>query len=270
MRIVRESLVILLAFMLSFGLYAQVSNINVWNGKKAAVCLTYDDGLDIDLDNVVPILDSLGFRGTFYIPGNSECLSKRLTEWKAIAVKGQELGNHTLFHACEGNRPGREWVKPDYDLSSYTLIRIVDEILLGNTLLSAIDGKVQRTFAYACGDNQVAGSVFMDQMKDKFVAARGVKPQMYNKIADIDIFNVGCYMLNGQTGNELIRMVKDAMESNSLIVLLFHGVGGGHNINVSMDAHRKLLVYLKQNEKDVWIAPFIDIMSYVKVYNKEK
>lgn len=249
-----------LAFAASIGLFAQD---NAWNGKKAAVCLTYDDGLDIDLDNVVPVLDSLGLKGTFYVPGNSESLAKRLPEWKTIAAKGYEIGNHTLFHACEGGKPGREWVSSDYDLSKYTLKRIVDEILVANTLFSAIDGKTQRTFAYACGDNKVAGSDFMAQMKDKFVAARGVQPMMY-KMKDIDLYNVGCYMISNSSGDELIGMVKKAMESNSLIVFLFHGVGGGHNINVSLEAHRKLVRFLKQNEKDVWVAPFIDVMSYVK------
>ena len=261
--------VVCLSLSWSFSIFGQDNNSTVWNGKKSAVCLTYDDGLDIDLDNVAPVLDSLGLKGTFYIPGNSESLSKRMNEWKTLSVKGHELGNHTLFHACEGNRAGREWVQPDYDLSKYTLKRIVDEILLGNTLLSAIDGKEKRTFAYACGDNTIAGTVFMNQMKDKFLAARGVQPQMY-KISDIDVYNVGCYMINGQTGDELISMAKKAMESNSLIVFLFHGVGGGHNINVSVEAHQKLLCFLKQNEKNTWVAPFIDIMGYVKGHNQGK
>lgn len=257
-------LMVALAVAGCFGLFAQE---NAWNGRQSAVCLTYDDGLDIDLDNVAPVLDSLGLKGTFYIPGNSESLAKRLPEWKDLALKGHEIGNHTLFHACEGGRPGREFVSSDYDLTKYTLKRIVDEILLANTLFSAIDNKTQRTFAYACGDNKVVGSDFMAQMKDKFVAARGVQPMMY-KVNDVDIYNVGSYMVNGQSGDELIAMAKKAMESHSLIVFLFHGVGGGHNINVSLEAHRKLVYFLKQNEKNVWVAPFIDVMSFVKMNKK--
>lgn len=260
----KVALMLAMTIVAGWGLFAQD---NDWKGKKSAVCLTYDDGLDVDLDNVVPVLDSLGFKGTFYIPGNSESLSRRLPEWKNIAAKGHEIGNHTLFHACEGGKPGREWVSPDYDLSKYTLKRIVDEILLANTLFSAMDGKTQRTFAYACGDDKVAGSEFMAQMKDKFVAARGVQPMMY-KMKDIDPYNVGSYMIIDKSGDELISLAKKAMESNSLIVFLFHGVGGGHNLNVSLDAHRKLLYFLKQNEKDVWVAPFIDVVGYAKNQTK--
>jgi sialate O-acetylesterase len=262
-------LAVIVTIILSSSVFAQDNHNAVWNHKGCAVCLTYDDGLDIDLDNVVPILDSLGFKGTFFLPGNSESLRKRLNEWRAIAAKGHELGNHSMFHACEGNLPGREWVKPDYDLSKYSVQRIIDEVLITNTLLYAIDGKVKRTYAYPCGDTIVGGVDYMDKMKDVFVAARGVKFQLH-KINDINLYNVDCFGVNGQSGEELIDLVKKAEETNSLLVFLFHGVGGGHNINVSLEAHRQLLVYLKQHEKDIWVAPFIDVMEYVKSYNKEK
>jgi peptidoglycan/xylan/chitin deacetylase (PgdA/CDA1 family) len=38
-----------------------------WNNKQAAVVLTYDDGLNINLTNVIPALDKVGLKGTFYI-----------------------------------------------------------------------------------------------------------------------------------------------------------------------------------------------------------
>ena len=265
----RTIMVLLVVFLSCSLLQAQVDNKAVWNNKKAAVCLTYDDGLDIDLDNVMPALDSLGLKGTFYIPGNSASLSVRINDWRALAAKGHEIGNHTLFHACEGGKPGREWVNPNYDLTKYTMKRIVDEILLGNTLFSAIDGKNQRTFAYACGDSKVEGSEFMEKMKNNFVAARSTVSKMY-KISEIDVYNVGSFMMINNSGDDMINLVKKAMESNSLIVFLFHGVGGGHNLNVSLEAHRKLLVFLKQNEKDIWVAPFIDVMKFVKDHNKTK
>ena len=57
----------------------------VWNNKECAVVLTYDDAIDIDLDNVVPALDSLGLKGTFYLIGSSPVINKRLNEWRGIA-----------------------------------------------------------------------------------------------------------------------------------------------------------------------------------------
>jgi sialate O-acetylesterase len=249
-----------LTLILGLDLFAQ--NNRVWNNRKYAICLTYDDGLDIDLDNVIPVLDSLGLKATFYVPGSSQSLARRLGEWRAAAKEGHELGNHTSFHPCEGQRTGREWVSPDYDLLKYSMQRIVDEIRLSNTLLKAIDGKTKRTFAYTCGDEKIGDSSFMDRLKGDFIAARGVTGEML-KINEINIYRIGSYMIMDNSGDELIDMVKKNMENNTLLVFLFHGVGGGHNINVSLAAHRQLLYFLKQNEKDIWTAPLIEISEYI-------
>jgi hypothetical protein len=58
------------------------------------------------------------------------------------------------------------------------------------------------------------------------------------------------------------------METNSLLVILFHGVGGGNSLNVSLPAHREFLQYLKKNEKDIWIAPMIEVADFVAKYQK--
>src|SRR5438132_8379481 len=99
----------------------------LWHNKKCAVSLTYDDALNVDLDNVVPALDSLGLKGTFYLSGYSGALNNRIDEWRAIAKNGHELGNHTMYHPCAGG-PGRGFVTADYDLRNYTFHRLADEI----------------------------------------------------------------------------------------------------------------------------------------------
>ncbi len=60
----------------------------IWNNKQCAVVLTYDDAIDIDIDNVAPALDSLNLKGTFYLIGSSPVIEKRLPEWRKIAAKG--------------------------------------------------------------------------------------------------------------------------------------------------------------------------------------
>ncbi len=44
-------------------------------------------------------LDSAGFKGTFYVIGESEVLSNRLPEGRNASANGHELGNHTFTHA---------------------------------------------------------------------------------------------------------------------------------------------------------------------------
>lgn len=236
----------------------------VWKGKKCAVVLTYDDALNVHLDNAIPLLDSLGFKGTFYLSGYFPGFKNRIEDWRRAAAKGHELANHTLFHPCIGNRPGREWVKPDQAMEKYTLERMRDEMRMTNVLLKTLDGKSKRTFAYPCGDTRIGDSLYIKGMKDEFVASRGTKAESL-KIKEIDLDEIGCYGVNGNTGEELIRQVKKGMEQNSLVVFLFHGVGGEHGLNVSLRDHRVLLDFLKQNEKDLWVTTMLDAAEHVKI-----
>jgi len=239
-----------------------------WHGKKCAVVITYDDAIDQHLDNAIPVLDSLGLKATFYLTAFSTSMQSRLADWKKLAVTGHELGNHTLYHPCIGGK-GREWVKPEYDMNNYTVKRMVDETRMTNLFLQALDGKTKRTFAFTCGDMKIGDSSFINAMKNDFVAARAVRAQMH-KINEIDLLNVDCYMVNGETSAQMIEWTKKAIETNSLLVILFHGVGGGNALNVSLPAHREFLQYLKQNEKDIWIAPMLEVAEYVKKWQANK
>ena len=259
----RIYIIALLSIIALSNIYGQ--STNPWQGKKAAVVITYDDAIDEHLDNAIPLLDSLGLKGTFYITGFSASMQSRLNDWKKIAVNGHELGNHTMYHPCIGGTPGREWVKPDRDLSKYTIQRMLDETRATNLLLQAMDGKTKRTFAFTCGDTKIGDSSFVPLLKKDFVAMRSVRNQMHH-MNEIDLSDVDCYLVNGETGDQLIDWVKKATQTNSLLVILFHGVGGGNSLNVSLPAHRQFLQYLKQHEKDIWIAPMIEVAEYIKAF----
>lgn len=255
-------------FILHFTFYvssAQTSSI--WNGKSCAVVLTYDDGLNVDLNNAIPALDSVGLKGTFYICDYFNGLNAQIPKWRKAAKEGHELANHTIWHACEGGRTGREFVK-DYDLRFYTVKRMDDEIRAMNNILKAIDGKDKRTFAYPCGDTKIHDTSYIEPLKNEFVAARGVKPEML-PIDKINLYNIGCYMINGQTGDQLIALVKQAMATHTLLVFLFHGVGGEHALNVSLPAHTQLLRFLKANQKNIWTAPMIDVAEFISNYQSQ-
>ena len=253
--------------LIVFTAHAQTSII--WNGKSCAIVLTYDDGLNVDLNNVIPALDSVGLKGTFYISDYFDGLKDQIFKWRKAAAEGHELGNHTVWHPCEGGRPGREFVKPDVDLNNYTVVRMVREIRTMNNILKAIDGKSERTFAYPCGDMKIHDTVYLDGLKTDFIAARGVTAEMQT-IDKVDLYNIGCYTINGQNGDELIDLVKQAMNTHTLLVFLFHGVGGEHNLNVSLEAHSSLLHFLQQKEKDIWVAPMIDVSKYIQQYQQKK
>jgi hypothetical protein len=65
--------------------------------------------------------------------------------------------------------------------------------------------------------------------------------------------------------------VKKAIETGSLLVILFHGVGGGNSLDVSLDDHRKFLEYLRQEQDKIWIAPMVTVASYLRdIQNSQK
>ena len=259
--------------LLLFSIYFLCTSVTAqvekpWNGKRAAVVLTYDDALNVHLDHAILALDSLKLKGTFYLSGQSGALDKRIPEWRKAAARGHELGNHTLFHPCAGG-PGRSWITSENDLRNYTVARMVNEMRLNNTLLKSIDGKSGRTFAYACGDMKIGDTIYIERMKGEFTGARGVRSEM-PPITRVDLLNIPSYMINGQSGEELIALVKEAIANGRLLVFLFHGVGGEHSLDVSLEAHSQLLHFLKKNEKDVWVAPMTEVATFIKKYNEKE
>jgi peptidoglycan-N-acetylglucosamine deacetylase len=236
-----------------------------WNHKSCAVVLTYDDAIDIDIDNVLPALDSLGFKGTFYIIGSSSVIANRMSAWRKAASEGHELGNHSMFHPCDGSKPGRGWISPENDLSKYTVPRAVAEIRQTNVLLNAIDGKTRRTFAYPCGDMTIHDTLFYSQLGNDFVAARGVRGFL-DTLGRVNLDNVDCFAMNGNTADQMINLVKQAMHTHTLLVFLFHGVGGGHNINVGLREHSELLHFIKDHQADIWVAPMVDVAEYIRAH----
>ena len=233
-----------------------------WKGEKhTAVCLSYDDAMDVHLDNAIPQLNRFGLKGTFYLTGSSLTLEKRLEEWREAAKNGHELGNHTIFHPCNGQSKQRDWVNEEQDLDFYSLDRFLDEVQVANTLLKAIDGKERRTFAYPCGDLVVEGENLMQHLPEYVRGARSTT-EVFQSQRDIDVYNLPAFSCTGKTAEEMIALVEEAKQKNSLLILLFHGVGGGY-LSVDYSEHEKLVKYLSENQEDIWVAPVIDVVGYL-------
>jgi sialate O-acetylesterase len=235
--------------------------IKLWHGKKAAVVLTYDDALDVHLDNVVPALDSLGFKGSFYLTADFPGSKNRIQDWRKAAANGHELANHTLFHPCDASKPGRSWVTPQNDLSKYTTDRIVKEIEMTNVFLESLDGKKERTFAYTCGDTETSEGSFVDKIKSQFVSMRGVRSNI-NKLETLDLTNLDCFAVDNSNADQLVTWAEKAKEEHGLMIVLFHGVGGGHSINTDRKKHNDFLNYLKNHPDDFWVTTLLEASKH--------
>jgi peptidoglycan/xylan/chitin deacetylase (PgdA/CDA1 family) len=232
-------------------------------GAKAAVSLAYDDAVPSQLDNAIPALNRYGLKGSFYLTLSSDTVSRRMSEWRAAAANGHELGNHTLFHQCSRRAPGREWVTPENDLDQISVAQLAAQIRVGNTLLHAIDGSSERSFTVPCGDLNAGGKPYLADIKSDFVAIKSgggaVIPDMYA----LDPHSVPVTVPADVSGRQLIEWVDAAAAQGTMINFTFHGIGGDH-LSVSNMAHEELLAYLAAHRDIFWTDTFITIMKHVK------
>lgn len=233
------------------------------DGARAAISLAYDDALDSQLDNAIPALNRHGLKGSFYMTLASDATRLRLDEWRLAAGQGHELGNHTLYHPCSASQPDREWVKPWHDLDQISLDELLEEIVLANTMLYAIDGRTERTFTTPCLDFYASGEYYIDAIRPLFVAAKaglgGVTPDMNT----LDPYLVSVVSPSNVSGDELIAIAREAAAKGTMANFTFHGVGGDH-LAVSVQAHEELLQFLAENGDVYWVDTFLNIMKYVK------
>lgn len=260
----RQISVILLAVISALALTTARADEFVWpNGAKAAVNLAYDDALASQLENVLPALNERGFRGSFYLPAGAPLVMERLEEWRAAARQGHELGNHSLFHQCNKQLPGRDWVEPHRDLSQIPPAAWAEQIALANDFLRLIDGEKQRTFTPPCGDLKVGDNDYLARVKSLFVASKAfgagaVTASMQN----VNPHQVTVTAPSGVTGDALIALVEEAARKGTMANFTFHGVGGDH-LSVSVEAHNALLDHLAAHPDRYWVDSFINIMNYV-------
>lgn len=237
----------------------------VWpHGARAAVSLAYDDAIDSQLDHAVPALDKYGLKASFYLTLSSPSLARRMPEWRALAKRGHELGNHTLFHQCLRSPPGREWVTPERELEQTTAAQMIEQVRVGNTMLHSIDGKSERTFTVPCGDRLAAGKDYVQGLHDHFLAIKSGDGGVVTDMHDLDVYAVGVTAPSDVTGAQLIALVEQARARGTMINFTFHGIGGDY-LSVASPAHEQLLAWLAAHRDEVWTDTFLNLMRYVKV-----
>jgi peptidoglycan/xylan/chitin deacetylase (PgdA/CDA1 family) len=266
MRYLCLSLLSLLTFV--EGIQAQI----LWpKNKKAAVVLTYDDGLPSQIQYVIPQLEKANLKATFYLMGKM-LKDTDIPVWREVSRKGHELGNHSVYHPCWA-KPGAKKSEPCHALQCYSLKEMLLEIELMNAFLHAIDGKTKRSYAYPCGKN-VVGEEEIDYAKPMLEkglvkSARSVYGGVVNKVEDIRMEMAPVVVVNNKMkAEELIPYVKEAIDKQGLCVFLFHGVGDNFHYTIGKEEHQKLIDFLVKHKKELWVDTFLDVMSHVAKLKK--
>ncbi len=240
--------------------------------KRAIICLTYDDGMETQLSNVIPQLDSLGLKATFFLNSIQGATAtdiigqapEAVLGWSNAAKNGHELANHTLFHPCP-EKLG--WAK-EVAIDGYTIDKIIKEISTENSILSLLDSKRKiRSFAFPCNNFLINGIDYSKIIKDrklvKFGRAGGDSNSVIKDFKHLNTMQVpSWHVWTGTTLKELIAFAEKVKKVGGMGVYQFHGVGG-QIFSISSETHKAFLEYLMLHHADYWVTTFSEAMEFV-------
>ncbi len=219
-----------------------------WNGYKAAISLTYDDGDPIHLELVAPEMAKRHLRGTFFlITGKLDPLVVK--EWKKLLVDGQEIGNHTVTHR---------------HVADLTPADEQNEVARAKSTLERDFGVPVLTFAYPFGEESPG---LLKWVEAEDFMARGVGGASYDMTPDTepDWYNIPCQAtMTAYAFDTYKNWMDQDLAAGAWAVFVIHGVEGtpwGWQ-PIPKATFLKILDYLVQNQKDIWIAPFSEVGAY--------
>jgi peptidoglycan/xylan/chitin deacetylase (PgdA/CDA1 family) len=232
--------------------------------RASAISLTFDDGINTDLDYAGPILKKHHLTGTFFVTTAMGPWQKRTAEWKHLAMDGNELANHTVHHPC---------LLPQITPHSqdYTPEMMEREIAEATHELAAVVGSARGlTFAYPCGnmsfgepaDEVKNAARYIRYVSENSFAARGVGvgPANPDELNVLDVNDLGPTADKGFI--DLLKLAQPAFESHNWGIYCFHGVGGDW-LSITPEALDELAAYLARHA-DVWTATFGDVVRYIQ------
>lgn len=255
-----QFLTVILIVLLTQNLHSQIKK---WkNNAKAVICLTYDDGMETHLSNAIPQLNDVGLKGTFFI--NTVSGQSAVVGWYEAAKSGHELANHSVFHPCPSAMGWNKFISTE----NYTIKRMLDEIKITDGILRQLDpDKTFRTFGYPCNNTLVGGKSYIEALKkSKLVRYARGGTEGNSIITDFKTLNpmlVPSWIVEENTSlDELIEQAEKIKQSGGMGIFQFHGIGGQW-IKISNETHQAFLKYLKENEKEIWVATFAEAMEYI-------
>lgn len=224
--------------------------------RKAAVCITFDDGLRNQDDVAIPLLTQYGFKATFFvIPGrtpdtNEEAARKKPGDWggiswlrlKELAARGHEIASHTWTHQAlittvDGQR---------IDMDPATL-----EEQVANAY-NAINEKIGvAPFTFASPGNVINAAV-------RAAAYR------YHPVIRDQCERFGAWPPSSKdfTTEQANAMVERYLAQGKTLVWMLHAITDGYNAQSGPDILENHLKYLKSREDVLWVDTYAKVKRY--------
>jgi len=203
------------------------------NGADAAVSLQFDDSMQSQISNALPLLDKYKIPATFFInPGRDDYPGMSRIWEKDVERAGHELGNHTWSHNGAVDRAHAE-----------------EEIHhLSSRLLDLHHGKTRIVpFAVPGG---VPWNVTPEELHEILVKDNMFLATERQFFQDSD-------------ATDPTLPAKKALEQKAWGRMGFHGVGGQW-LSTSTDNLARVLDYLSVNSDKIWVATTGDVYKYIQ------
>lgn len=181
------------------------------------ISLTFDDGMDCHIRNVVPALDARGMKGTFFLCANPiqpETIEElAIDEWFKVFAEGHELGSHSITHR---------------KAASLSVGDAVYEAQRSKEILEELFAVPVTSFCYPYTD---APAHLRGAVTAVYRQARGgrvARPNKYYRRGDGgNLFDVTCFHVGPQTISEQAKWLSELWKSPEplWLTLMFHGVG---------------------------------------------
>ncbi len=216
-----------------------------WNGKSAAVTLTFDDADPSHLNVAIPALDKYGFKGTFFLIGN--VYTKDTDSWEKAARNGHEMGNHSWSHPHIAG------------LSTQDLER---EVVTNHNAMEKTFGPV---FSFAYPFTEITPELKEIVGRNHFFARGGYGNYYISPDTQPDWLNLPAQATLSTTSFMVYQDWMDtALSKKSWAIFMIHGLEGtpwGWQ-PISAKVFDQILTHLKKNESTIWTAPLGTVGAY--------
>jgi hypothetical protein len=219
-----------------------------WNGYKAALSLTFDDGLTCQLDHAIPAMDTAHIKGTFFLPTDTPQYPLDLPRWKEAMHSGHEIGSHSVSHRKAAGLNEADCLREASGSRKY---------------LQEVFATRVPSFCYPYTD---APPLLQSAVKAAYRQARGGRIAREDKILipgdGANLYNIPCHHVSRKCFelNEIFPWIDETISRGGWLTLMLHGVGPDMSQwdNVPSPEFEALLGRLSyfRGKGLLWAAPF--------------
>jgi hypothetical protein len=233
----------------------------------AGISLTYDGSSEEQLEEVVPVLNRHGLKGTFFADPTE--LIGRIQGWREVALR-HELANGFLHGSVD-----EDGFIPDWPPETFG-----DEMQDAEILLQEIIGeRRRRSFALPCvrigwgdGGLPVVERIILDtivrvneETLRPLIDHRGFHAvrspiQGFNDPGHIDPLNVKCFVADSMNADSLCTATHIGVSQGAWVVLVFNA---SRFSTLDQESHARFVEWLAESRENVMIDTFGEMARLV-------